>query len=274
MSDIVIIKQNLEASFYQAVPSESGSNGRHNIGHNGKERVGRIIGLVGAPGIGKGYITRGLRRHTDNLHFLPRITTREPRPTDADEGVVTVSTDEFQKLHEHIIGIHRPFNDHRLYGWHAEEAQQGIKQGKNYITDPNVELLDKFHDRFGDSLHLIGLTAEKGYLEANLSERAFSDKPSGVLAQKDLDDIRKRLEVGEAYSSKVREAFSKGFLHNLVEVNFGNRSIIVEVVKNEIARNIGLFDPEISPIPGVEFNGRRNGTHNEAMFRSGGKERF
>lgn len=231
------------------------------------EGRGVIVGLVGAPGIGKGFITQGLRRRTDNLHFLPRITTRHARVSDPYEGVVAVSQEEFQKLNGHIIGVHRPFGDHRMYGWYIEEAVKGLPQGMNYITDPNVELLGEFYERFDNDLHLIGFTARPDYLKHNLSLRVRTEK--GRLTDQDIWDVEKRLNVGIAYNEAVREARKKGLLHELIDIDFGNREDIVDMVRENLKRSRGLFETNREEQAGIEG---RNGKSEQLVYCRGGVE--
>ncbi len=43
------------------------------------QRSGNVFGLVGAPGIGKGYIVSHIRETVPELSMLPKITTRTAR---------------------------------------------------------------------------------------------------------------------------------------------------------------------------------------------------
>lgn len=242
-------------------------NGRNNVISQTSERRGVVVGLVGAPGIGKGYITQGLRGCTDNLHFLPRITTRQARESDSHEGVFAVSEEEFQKLNGHIIAVHRPFHDNRIYGWYIEEAARGLPEGKNYITDPNVELLDEFYKRFDRDLHLIGLTARPDYLKHNLFSRVITEK--GKVTDHDLDDIEKRLKAGIAYNTAVQEARKKGLLHELIDVHFGNKEDIVEIVRENLCRSRGLFEADRGKRTVLEGC---NGKNEQLSYHHGGIE--
>src|SRR3989344_2736472 len=95
---------------------------------------GSIIGLVGAPGIGKGYVTRGLRQLHPDMEFMTKITTREPRITDASEGVRAVSQEKFDLISPALISIHQPFGENR-YGWDAHSVKTGISRGVHYVCD-------------------------------------------------------------------------------------------------------------------------------------------
>ncbi len=206
-----------------------------------EDTPGRVIGLLGGPGIGKGYVTRHLREAVPQLEFLYRVTNRKPRATDPSEGVIALGA-EFDTYREQLIGIHHPFEDERAYGWYVHGVAQGLKEGKHYITDPNIDLVADFHERFGSNLHLIGLTATAPYLLDNLRERF--GKENGNLTEEMIRDITGRLETGLETNEKIRNAHRDGLIHSIIEVNYDNRDRMVDLIREDVGRHTNLFSTE------------------------------
>ncbi len=210
---------------------------------------GIIIGLVGAPAIGKGFITQNLRNRFANLEPLWKITTREPRKTDFQEGVITVSQEEFSSLEPNLLAVHTPFENGNRYGWFTGNVSRGLNQGISYIADPNVEFLDKFRKTFTDSIHLIGLAADPEYLARNLHLRNGHEN-GNVMDDKTRKDSEMRLAAGINYSRRVIQAFQEGKIHTLLELDEGKRGIVPDLVLQSLPEGIVLNGNE-SKEPGI-----------------------
>lgn len=211
---------------------------------------GKVIGFVGGPGAGKGYIMRMLRKKYPDIQFLYKVTTRNPRATDHEEGVVALPNDIFDAQIEHIIGVHKPFGDDdpRRYGWWVNGAMHGINDGAHYIADPNIALINEFRERFASRLHLIGLTAKPDYLEENMINRRLEErlrqKESTQLSTEDLEDIKRRVEVGIETTRQVQEAYATGQIDSLITVGPNNREHLIELVLDDLKANTRFFSPE------------------------------
>jgi hypothetical protein len=179
--------------------------------------------------------------------LLYKITNREPRSTDAEEGVLALKSDEFDTHRDAIIGLHYPFQDQRAYGWYIRGIQKGLREGKSFITDPNIETLNLFHEYFGGNLHLLGLTADPDYLLSNLTERFTREK--GTISQRDIIDIQSRLEAGIATNEKIRTAQREGLLHSVLSIGHENRESVIELVQHEL-----LHDALHATVEGLPHN--------------------
>lgn len=223
------------------------ANGHQRLMENGE---GTVIGLVGGPGVGKNFVAINLIKAHPKLQYLYKVTTRKPRDTDKEEGVVAVPDHIFDAHIEHIVGVHKPFGDDdpRRYGWWVNGAIQGIKEGVHYIADPNIALIKDFRERFKDNLRLIGLTAEPDYLEMNMvsrrkEERRRQGEPT-ELSLEDLSDIERRVEVGIETTRRVQKAYFTGQIDSLIAVGPNNREHLIELVLDDLKTNTRFFSPE------------------------------
>ena len=185
---------------------------------------GIVLGLVGPPGIGKGYITRQLRSTGQEIGFIYKVTTREPRNVDLEEGVRSgLGHEFFSDQNNLIIAEHRPFNDERRYGWLLNGVEKETAGGKSFVFDPNVEFLDVFKKQLGQKLHLVGLMADETYIRQNLLMRANNDL-------KMLSDIETRVSMGRNYMNEMAAAYSSGLIDKLIFFGESNRSRAFELV--------------------------------------------
>lgn len=188
-------------------------------------KQGTFIGLIGAPAVGKGYIMRGLREKFGNLESLLKVTTREPRELDAQEGVVAVTYEQFASLESNLIAIHTPFENGNRYGWYVGGVLERIRNGTNYIADPNIRFLDEFQNAFRENIHLVGITADYEYIAYNLHLRN-----GNVMDEKTKKDSEMRLLKGLEYSQEIISAYGQNKIHTLINLDWSKRENAVELV--------------------------------------------
>lgn len=191
---------------------------------------GIVLGLVGPPGVGKGYVTQAIRASAgeDEIGFICRVTNRDVRESDPLEGVLSGLDDSFFSDPEnHIVATHRPFNDHRKYGWILNGVHNGLEEGRSYIFDPNVDYLRLFRDELTPNLRLVGMVADEHYIRGNLEGRANGDL-------KALSEIERRIEVGKEYAEKVLEFNRDGLVDSVVTLTMENRERTTEMVCEEV----------------------------------------
>lgn len=219
-----------------------------------EQKNGKVIGILGPAGVGKNYVIKQMiDRKIARFEYLPRVTTRTRRPTDDQEGVIPVSEAEFDMYAPSLISVHAPFNDFRKYGWYVGDADQKLQDGVHLITDPNVDHLAGFNERFKQQLLLIGITGDSDYLRYNLEQRILMDKPT--ITESEQYDIQKRIHHGEQYSQRIASAYRDGLIHHHIEANWDTRPQLVDMVVNML-HNEGLIkgegalqDKELSYMP-------------------------
>lgn len=201
----------------------------------GRQAVeGKVIGLVGAAGVGKEYIINELTSIYPNLQPLPKIVTKIPLGHDTEKRIKPVTPEEFHSL-EGIIGEHRPFHDGVIHAWQVEEAQEGVKNGINYITDAHVGWLNDFRRTFGDNFYGVGLTADAQYRERNLLDEIIQTRGGENQVQiEDLEILWKTMDTSFNYNDYIHRAHTRGELQTLITINSDNRDHIVEIVKTAL----------------------------------------
>ena len=200
-------------------------------------KEGMMIGLVGNSGIGKTYVSMALRNKFDNLNPFPRVTTRVSRSTDTRDKVRTISLSEFELIKGGLLGLHHPFNNEIISGYPLAESKKGIEEGIIYIGDPDVRTLAEISRALESKTYFIGLIADRQYIETNLRQRLNLENLGGRITVAAEADLQARLAMLEPYNTLVIKAYETGIIQRLIEVNFGNRTTLVELVEDSLKRN-------------------------------------
>lgn len=195
---------------------------------------GKVIGMVGAPGVGKEYIIKALTDYYPYLQPLPKIVTKTSLSDDRKERIKSVTPEEFHSL-EGIIGEHRPFHNGVIHAWQAAGAQEGIKNGIHYITDAHIGWLDDFRRAFGDNFYAVGLIADAQYRERNLLNEIIQARGGEEYVENnDLAALWTAMDNGFNYDKYITRAHLQGELQTLITVDSSNRDHIAEIVKTAL----------------------------------------
>ena len=180
--------------------------------------MGEIIGIVGPSGVGKGYAKQQIKTGLNNGFVEPIVvTTRPQRAYPEPDRMAGVPIDDFiaMKQRGEVLFAHQPFGEGTYhYGFLASSFQQEA----NILTEVHVDNVGPFKELFGQRVKLIGLVADRDYLEFNLDNRA-----SETLAEKGV-----RLDASEREVQQILTYHKQGLVDHVVEATMINRDIVIQ----------------------------------------------
>ena len=191
------------------------------------ERI-RIIGLVGPSGVGKGYCKDAIMASSPDLFFEPVVvTTRPKRETDGVDRKAGVSFGEFMamRIDGTVVFAHQPFGpDTHWYGFLSKSLEGD--ENKVILTEVHIDNVEPFKERFGSSVKLIALVADRNYLAKNLAARnTESDEEVQLRLKKSLREV-----------NLIQDLSRKNLLDAVIEVDDDNREkldiLVVGVVES------------------------------------------
>lgn len=188
---------------------------------------GKIIGLVGPSGVGKGYAKEAVRAAFSDLAELTVVTTREKRPSNGLDREASVSKEEFLRRVDkgEIIFPHRPFRTTGdWYGFIGPQVDSLLDSGKKILTEVHVDNVRPFKERYPNQVFLIALVSDEGYLAANIKRRGTET----------VRQLRERLDVAKREVKMIKRLFKEGFLDSLIEVNWQNREHLTEIAVEKV----------------------------------------
>ncbi len=199
---------------------------------------GKLIGLTGPSGVGKGFLKDRLKAVYPHLVELTVPTTRPRRPTDGADRETDIPVAVFLERSKsgEIIFAHQPFGgeDH-WYGFYRDQIATLLASGQQVLTEVHVDNVRGFKKELGDQVTLIGLVAEAHYLAHNLTGRGSETEA----------DKGRRLEMAIAEVATVHMLHQEGLIHTLIEVDHGVREQLTEIALRTVA---GFFaEGEITP---------------------------
>ncbi|MDX2271561.1 MAG: guanylate kinase [Cyanobacteriota bacterium] len=152
-------------------------------------QAGRLLVVTGPSGVGKGTLVKQLRRHHPDLHFSVSVTTRPPRPGEA-EGVNYFfrSREEFLQLQEAGGLLEWAEYAGNFYGTPLATVQQQLQQGQDVLLEIELEGSRQIAQRCPEAIRIFISPPSLAELERRLRERAQDSEAS----------IQKRLAQAEA----------------------------------------------------------------------------
>lgn len=186
-----------------------------------------IIGITGPSGIGKGFIKEHLRNKYPEITELTVVTTRARRDTDDKDRETDVPVGVFLQRQNsgEIVFAHQPFGiQGDWYGFIAGELDKASHPQALVLTEIHIDNVPLFKQRFGKNIVILGLTAEMGYLEQNLSYRNTEL----------MDDRRIRLVLASHEVKEIQRLHASGTIDALVDVHDGIRKEIADIAQSYI----------------------------------------
>lgn len=207
--------------------------------------IGKIFALTGPSGIGKGYIKSHLRTQYPGLEELTVATTRGRRNTDGSDRDTGIPIGIFLEGVNggSIIFAHQPFGtDGDWYGFYLNQIQRALINNRQVMTEIHVDNVAPFKSLFGEDVAILGLTAERDYLEANLNNRGSESPEEKAL----------RLSMVLQEVTAIRLLHQQGLVNAMVEIDISNKEIVADIVRDRL-ESLGLGN-DISYRSGVEYD--------------------
>lgn len=196
---------------------------------------GKIFGLTGPSGVGKGFIKTHIRTLCPSLQELTVVTTRERRTEDGvdrDSGK-PVALFLQGKTDGSIIFAHQPFgSEGDWYGFYSKQIQELLSHGAQILTEVHVDNIEPFKHLFPKETFLLGLIADKDYLSVNLQGRG-TETPEQQLH---------RVQCAITEVERISQLASLGLIDQTLNVSRANRDILSELAFNSF-REGGLVGP-------------------------------
>ncbi len=194
---------------------------------------GKIIALVGPSGVGKNFAKQAIKDKFPRLAELTVYTTRAKRSSDGLDRKADISIDNFLRMKQkgEIIAAHQPFgSEGNWYGFSRKQIDKMLENNEIVLTEIHPDNILLFKKLYGDKIFTVALMAENDYLEHNLKSRG---------SEKDIDrEIRLNRAIDEIkIIQKMRE---EELIDRIIEVNWGNRDELSEIVVGEVSREIEL----------------------------------
>lgn len=188
---------------------------------------GKILAVVGPAGAGKQYCFESIiEAYPGQVEVLPKITTRNPRPTDKLDTKCTSNEDFQNRLQAgEIFGAHQPFfpEDTNWYGYSWQDLYN-LNGRPLKLVEPHVEYgIPVLKQLLGDKLHIISLNADPEYLAANMRGR-------GELKE----EIEKRLKAQSRLTAAIGKRMEQGLIDETIELSVENRNSLKAII-TEIA---------------------------------------
>ena len=142
-------------------------------------RTGRLFVVAGPSGVGKGTLVRRVRGLVPTLGYSVSVTTRPPRPEEAD-GVDYrfVSADDFRRLVEEGAFLeHAEVFGHR-YGTLSGPIGDELERGRDVLLEIDVQGAAQIHERHPDALLVFLAPPSEAELERRLRSRGTEDDRS------------------------------------------------------------------------------------------------
>lgn len=189
---------------------------------------GIIIQPLGAPGIGKDFITRAL-----HLTPITRVTTRPARAEDPHNGVLPLTEEEFMRRQAEFFAIHEPLADGHLYGWDLDPVKAATTSGRHLSADFNVHLLEQVatHPVLANRGVRIGILSDPSYRESNITEGRYMGQR---LTPAQRDDLNNRIEIGQQTQASIIEAHRNGGIHQLIHLDDRSRPYAVSIFAHAV----------------------------------------
>lgn len=184
-----------------------------------KEKI--ILGLSGPSAVGKGYCKDRIKEKFKDTFSEPVIvTTRPKREKDGPDRKAGVSVSDFLEMKKNglILFSHQPFKTD-WYGFLASSFEDG---DKHILTEVHPENITGFKYKYGSRVILLGLIANKDYLELNIRSRGTESE----------ELIRERILASADESSVIQKFAENGLVDHLIEVTPSNRFNLDKIVIN------------------------------------------
>lgn len=186
-----------------------------------------IIGLTGPSGVGKGFIKEHLRNHYPEMSELTVLTTRLRRTSDGKDRETDVPVAIFLQRENsgEIIFAHQPFGANGdWYGFVAVEIDRATDPHTLVLTEIHVDNVPSFKKRYGDNVVIVGLRADKRYLEDNLE-----------LRDTEMSEQRRvRLDLADQEGIKITQLFEAGVIDALIDVQDSIRGELADIAQSNI----------------------------------------
>lgn len=186
-----------------------------------------IIGLTGPSGVGKGFIKNHLRIYYPELTELTVVTTRSRRQSDSRDRETDVPVTMFLQRENsgEITFAHQPFGTNGdWYGFIADELSRATDPHMLVLTEIHVDNAPTFKQRYGENIVIVGLTADQGYLEQNLSLRD-TETP---------ENRSSRLNRANQEVIKIQQLYESGAIDTLIDVHAGVRGELAAMAQASI----------------------------------------
>lgn len=198
---------------------------------------GLIIGLCGPSGIGKGYLKDHIRAIVPDVSELTVATTRTRRASDGVDRDTDIPVGLFLQRRNagEIIFAHQPFGvEGDWYGFYDEQVRELLSQGRRILTEIHVDNVQPFKEKHGQRVIIVGLVAERDYLEENLRSRATES----------LQEQQRRLDAALREAAQIQTLYKEGFVDVLMEVNHQTRGELLATAQSHIESAISFFGKE------------------------------
>ena len=142
-------------------------------------RTGRLFVVAGPSGVGKGTLVRRVRALVPALGYSVSVTTRPPRPEEAD-GIDYrfVSADDFRRLVEEGAFLeHAEVFGHR-YGTLSGPIADELEHGRDVLLEIDVQGAAQIRERHPDALLVFLAPPSEAELERRLRSRGTEDDRS------------------------------------------------------------------------------------------------
>ena len=142
-------------------------------------RTGRLFVVAGPSGVGKGTLVRRVRALVPALGYSVSVTTRPPRPEEAD-GIDYrfVSAEDFRRLVEEGAFLeHAEVFGHR-YGTLSGPIADELERGRDVLLEIDVQGAAQIHERHPDARLVFLAPPSEAELERRLRSRGTEDDRS------------------------------------------------------------------------------------------------
>lgn len=177
---------------------------------------GSIIALTGPSGVGKNHTKQKIKEMWPDLVELEVLTTRPARPGEGPDRKAGIDTEEFLSRVKtgEIFAAHQPFGvGTRWYGFSKKQIQDDLSKNKTTLTEVHVDNVEIFKKEYGQKVFVIGLVADREYLEHNLNTRKTEQS----------EEKNNRLTAAQKECKKIAALKADGLVDVLFEINWENR---------------------------------------------------
>lgn len=190
--------------------------------------IGRILGLTGPSGVGKGFVKDHIKEICPGITELTVATTRGKRPADGIDRDAGIPVGVFLERVNGgtIVFAHQPFGPtNHWYGFYQEQIEKLLDEGKLTMTEIHVDNVEPFKERYGHHVSVIGLVSEINYLRRNIEHRSTEEE----------EEQRLRLTAALREMELIRRLKEKGLVDSVLEVDERNRDVIADLVTEKLA---------------------------------------